>query len=269
MSHPHALQGRATRTIARPLLPLAAAAALLAISAGPALAQQLIAPDVQVGGYDQRYRLAQFSQWWISIPAATNPLLDGPGADRSLGDQGKHFFLPGSFDATPVVRNVTVRTDQTLLLNLQVVTVWPDADETEAELRAIGNDVLGTINSISITVDGAPALLPAGYSSLSQFRQSTDLFPLHVGQDNLGGWPPGIFPAISDGYLIAMEGLSAGNHQIQWKVNASPTGRFEGQWTFEQDITYNITAVPEPGTWALMGLGLLAIGASTLHRRRG
>ncbi|MCV2359371.1 PEP-CTERM sorting domain-containing protein [Paucibacter sp. TC2R-5] len=260
--------GHAAHGVGRQLLPLAAAA-LLAIAAGPSLAQQLIAPDALVAGYDQRFRLAQFSQWWISIPAATNPLLDGPGANTQLGDQGGYFFLPGSFNATPVVRNVTVRPDQTLLLNLQVVTGWPDANETEADLRFIAGHVLGTINSMSITVDGAPALLPAGYSSLGQFRQSTDLFPLHVGADNLGGWPAGIFPAISDGYLIAMEGLSAGNHQVRWTVNSSPTGPFAGQWTFEQDITYNITAVPEPGTWALMGLGLLAIGAGAIHRRRG
>lgn len=263
MTHLQTLQCRA-----RQLRPLAAAAALLALSAGPALAQQLIAPDVPVAGYDQRFRLAQFSQWWLSIPTATNPLLDGPGANTQLGDQGAYFFLPGSFNATPVTRNVTVRTDQTLFLNLHIVTAWPDANETEADLRFLAGHVLGTPNSMTLTVDGAPALMPAGYSSLSQFRQSTDLFPLQVGADNLGGWPAGIFPAVSDGYLIAMEGLSAGNHQIRWTVNASPTGPFAGMWTFEQDITYNITAVPEPGTWALMGLGLLAISARGLRQAR-
>ena len=195
-------------------------------------------------------------------------MLDLPGANTGLGDQGRYFFLPGSFNGTPVVRNVTVRPDQTLFLNLQVVTAWPDANETEADLRFLANHVLGNVNSMSLTVDGAPALLPAGHSSLTQLRQSTPLFPLLVGPDNLGGWPAGIFPAITDGYLLAMQSLSADNHQVRWTVNASPTGPFTGAFTFEQDITYNISAVPESSTLAMLSLGLAVVGALSMRGRR-
>lgn len=254
-------------TSTRHLLPLAAAT-LLAVGGAPAQAQQLIAPNVPVAGLDQSFFLAAFSQWWMSIPAATNPLLDLPGANTALGDQGNHFFLPGSFGGTPVVRNVTVRPDQTLFLNLLVVTAWPDANETEADLRALGSNVLGNVNSMSITVDGAAALLPAGVATLEQMRQSSPLFTLTVGPDNLGGWPVGMFPAIADGYLIAMEGLSPGNHQVRWTFNSSSTGPFAGGPNLLQDITYNITAVPEPATWASLSLGLLVIGAGALRRRR-
>ncbi len=260
MSHLQALQGRVARSMGRHLRPLAAAAALLALSAGPAGAQQLIAPEAMVGGYSQSFIMAQFGQWVLAHPAATSPLLDPTGAHSALGDQGQYFFLGGSFDGNPLVRAATVRSDQTLFLNLQVVIAWPDADETEAELRALANHVLGTVNSMSITVDGAPALLPAGFASLEQMRHASPLFPLNVIEGNLGGWPPGVYPAIADGYLIAMEGLSAGNHQIRWTFDSSPTGPFAGQWTNLQDITYNITAVPEPGSLALLSLGLVAIG---------
>lgn len=255
------------RALSRPLAPLAAA--LLAASlCAPLQAQQLIAPTAMVGGFNQGFIMNQFSQWWMSIPAATNPLLDLPGANTALGDQGAYFFLGGSFNGTPVVRNVTVRPDQTLFLNLQVVTAWPDFDEDEATLRNLANHVLGNVNSMTLSVDGAPALLPAGYAALNALRHDAPLFSLNVIPDNLGGWPPGIYPAVTDGYLLAMEGLSAGSHQVRWTVNASPTGPFTGLFTFEQNITYNITAVPEPATVAMLCLGLAVVGAMAMRRRR-
>jgi hypothetical protein len=247
--------------------PLVAAMALAA-ACGAVQAQQLIAPTATVGGYSQGAIQAQFGQWVLSYPAATNPALDPTGAHSALGDQGSYFFLAGSFDGTPLVRNVTVRPDQTLFLNLQVVIAWPDNTETEADLRAIANDVLGTVNSMSITVDGLPALLPAGYGSLVSLRQSSPAFTLHVGNDNIGGWIPGDFLAIADGYLIAMEGLALGTHEVRWTFNSSPTGPFAGQWTNLQDITYNVTSVPEASTLAMMGLGLAAISAGAMRRRR-
>jgi hypothetical protein len=65
-----------------------------------------------------------------------------------------------------------------------------------------------------------------------------------------------------------MSGLAAGNHQVRWTFNSSPTGPFEGQWTNLQDITYNVTSVPEASTLAMMGLGLAAISAGAMRRRR-
>jgi hypothetical protein len=93
--------------------------------------------------------------------------------------------VAGYSQSFTVVRNVTVRADQTLFLDLQVVTVWPDLNETEAELRAIGKNVIGNVNSMSVTVNGANALLPAGTASLISLRQTSALFPLQVIPDNL------------------------------------------------------------------------------------
>ena len=83
-SHPTA------RALAQKLKPLCAAL-LAATACGAVQAQQLMAPTAMVGGYGQRFILAQFSQWYLSIPAAVNPLLDQPGADTSLGNMGKYF----------------------------------------------------------------------------------------------------------------------------------------------------------------------------------
>jgi len=253
---------------ARQLLPLVTAA-VLALASGASSAQQLIAPNAPVAGLSQSYIAAQMGQWTLSYPAATNPLLDTTGALSAAGDQGSYFFLSGSFDATPVVRSVTVRSDQKLVINLGMVIDWMGGSlDTEAEIRQEAANVLGVNPVLTLTMDGAPALMPAGFTSLEQFRQSSPLFPLTFIDGNVAGWPVSVVPAIVDGYIVAMEGLSQGAHQLHFTSFTQGMGPFAG-YSLSQDITYNITAVPEASTWAMMGLGILAIGAGALRRRRG
>jgi hypothetical protein len=272
MSHLHASHRRSARSLARQLLPLAAAA-LLAISAAPLRAQQLIAPDAMVGGYSQSFLSAQMAQWEFSIPAATNPILDMTGAHTAQGDQGSYFFLASTFSQDPVVRNVTVRTDQTLVFSPVSIIYWADAQVyTEADMLTHAAYALGDVSNLTVTVDGAPALLPNGINSLDPFLQASPLFPLSLPPggiiESMWGYPPGTFPAVTLGYTFALEGLTAGQHQLRFTSTFVSTGPYAGGPPTSYDVTYNITAVPEPGTWALMGLGLLAIGAGTLHRRR-
>lgn len=261
---------RTARTVARPLTRLAAALLVAGAFSGPLQAQQLIAPTTPVAGFSQGEIMAQFGQWALAYPAANNPVLDTTGAFSHLGDQGAYFFLPGSFGPDPVVRSVTVRPNQTLFLNLMVVTYWQDTPtQTAEEMRALANDIIGNVSGMSITVNGAAAVLPDGYASLTALRQSSPAHTLTVIPDNIGPpWPAGDFLAIDDGWLIAMQGLPLGNHTVKWTFNSSPTGDFAGQFTLAQDITFNVTSVPEPGTWAMMSLGMAAVGAGALRRRR-
>ena len=255
-------------SLLRRLLPLASAA-ILAIASAPSQAQQLIAPNAPIAGLSQSFLAAQMAQWVLSYPAATNPLLDTTGARAAAGDQGSYFFLNGSFDATPVVRNVTVRTDQTLVINLVSLIDWMGLGlVTEAAIREEAANVMGVNPALSLTVDGAPALLPAGFTALTQFHQLSPLFPLTFIQGNVFGWPASVVPAVVDSYMVGLEALPQGTHQLHFTATTQGIGPFVGS-SFSQDITYNISAVPEASTWASLSLGLAVIGVAALRRRRG
>jgi hypothetical protein len=242
-----------------------AQAALLALAVNGAQAQQLLHPSAPVASYSQSYLSAALVQWEYSIPAATNPLLDTTGAATASGDQGKYFFLAASGGEAPVVRNVTVRNDQILVFSPITIAYSADAVfDTEAKMRADAIKVLGTVSNLTVQVDGVDALLPAGVSSTQDFRQSGPLFPFTLVADNITGYAPGVFPGITEGFTFAMAPLSAGNHLLHFTALMNSGYGF----TFAQDITYNISAVPEPSTWASMALGLLAIGAGASYRRR-
>jgi hypothetical protein len=46
-----------------------------------------------------------------------------------------------------------------------------------------------------------------------------------------------------------------------------PKGAYAGAGPLSYDVTYNITAVPEAGTWAMLLAGLATV-AALAHRRR-
>ncbi len=250
------------------LLPLMATVTL-AVACGAAQAQQVLAPNAPIASFSQSYLAGQFGQWGSSYPNGANPTRDDTGAFSALGDQGSYFFLGASEKQTPIVRNVTVRPDQTLFISLlSYIDYTGPGVETEAALREEVGYALGIVSNMTLTVDGVPALMPAGYSSLQAFRQSSPLFPITFIDNNIYGLPAAVLPAIVEGYFVGLQGLPAGQHQLHFTAFSEPTGPFTGLFSLAQDITYNVTSVPETSSLAMMGLGLAAIAAGALRRRR-
>jgi len=254
-------------TVARHLIPLACAAIMLGVGV-PARAQQLIAPDATIASFSQSYLSARWTQWLASYTAPTNPSLDTTGAFSALGDQGSYFFLTGTFGTEPVVRNVTVRSDQVLFFPLvNILSMIPYYGSTEAEIRADASDNLGIASNLSVTIDGAPALLPPGVSSLDDFRQYSPLFPMTFIADNILDVPPSVLDSVTDGYWVGLEALPVGSHELTFTAQINGIGAYTG-FEFSQDITYHINSVREASSLAMLGLGLLAVVAIT-RRPRG
>ena len=273
MSHKFAsasATGRLTPvTAVRRAAAIAALATAATLASGPLQAQQLIAPNALIAGFTQSELAAQFAQWSSDYPVGANPTRDDTGAFSALGNRGSYFFLGASGTPDPITRNVTVRPDQTLFVSvLAFIDYAGGAVQTEAQIREELGYVLGNVSNLSVTVDGAPALMPAGFSSLQQFHQSSPLFSLVFIDNNIYGVPPDVQPAVAEGILVGLAGLPLGQHSLHFTAHSEPTGPFAGQFSFGQDITYNVSSVPEASTWSMLSLGVLAMGAGALRRRR-
>lgn len=71
-----------------------------------------------------------------------------------------------------------------------------------------------------------------------------------------------------ESYRVGLQGLSPGQHQWHFTSRFDSSGPYTGGGS-AQDISYNITAVPEASTLATLSLGLLVIGAGAIRRRLG
>ena len=250
----------------RRLVPIGAAVAFVMVA--PALqAQQLLTPDATVASFSQSYLSAKWWSWALLYPNGSNPVTDTSGVHSSLGDQGSYFFLAGALGSDPVTRTVTVRNDQVLFFPIFTVpSVIPYFGSTEAEIRADAADNVGTLASAAVTFDGAPAILPAGTSSLDDYRQQSPLFPLAFGANNIYGLPVSVLDTVSDGWWVAMAPLGDGAHTLQFTATAEGKGAYAGM-TFSQDNTYHINVVPEAGSATMLGAGLALL--LVLAGRRG
>jgi len=233
-----------------------------------AQASPVVDPGHTVAGISQLDLSQQWWQWVVSIPTSGNPQYDIDGSLAQTNNNGPVFFVAGNFGAPPYnpsERTFTVPAGKPLFFpvlnsaDFEFRDVRPNCidDPTyldpahtslECALSFISPALEPDMVTIHATLDGQLELL----TFFPSHRQtSTSFFDIDLPIGNVFGKDAGNYPgiAVSDGYWIALDGLSPGRHTLVF-------GGTDGNgFTLEVTDTLN---VPEPGTLGLLFLGSLA-----------
>jgi hypothetical protein len=236
----------------RRLLILAALVLALIIPAGLALASDpnpgVAPPNSHPRGKSYGEWSAAWWQWFLSIPTSSHPGLDTTGQFCREGQSGNVFFLAANPATEPVP--CTIRTGTSIFLaiaNAECSTVEPPPffGSNETELRACAKCFADRIvpSSLQVTVDGQ------ALGDLPRYRAESPLFSFAYPADNIFGIPggPATGDAVSDGYWIYLNPLSAGEHTVSFSGSFDfPTGDecdagFGGPVSFGVAGTYRLT----------------------------
>ncbi len=215
--------------------------AMLGIAGSPATVLALADPNPGVVPVDQTtfgetyaQLSAEWWQWVLETPAATNPQLDKTGQFCGVNQPASPFwFLAGTFGGS-AVRSCTVPAGKLLFFPLvNVVSFDPAKGETVDDLRAQAAAFINDIRKLNARIDGK--LL----TDLFGYRVVSPVFSFQVPAAGL--LRPGFHsPAVSDGYWLLLRSLPPGIHEIQF----GGQGAGQPSNTFSVDVTYTLNILP-------------------------
>jgi hypothetical protein len=213
------------------LVALAATLALAGVSPLGAAAQQpppALPPTAHPYGQSYSEWAADWWQWALSQPAATNPLVDATGAQCANEQHGQVWFLAGTITSGPVTRSCTVPAGTALLLPVINAFFCVDpggVDPGEAALRA-NVAYVRSATDLTATIDGTTV------SNLEAYYEESAIFAVTLPDDNIFDAPGGVYgPCVDAGFYLVVRPLPPGEHTIHF------AGTVDG---FSVDVTYHI-----------------------------
>jgi len=185
---------------------------------------------------------AQWWQWALGIPAATNPLVDATGEHCAQRQVDKVWFLAGSFSPEPVVRTCGIPAGKSLffpLINSVYGAFLNDPPDTRTDDFVRDAASCTEAAQISVSIDGFRVPQPTRFFTGASGSLSP-LFNVQLPPGNLLGADESIVPELvlspsgEQGYYLFVRPLSPGDHVIHWVA----TGCLPD---FTQDITYQLS----------------------------
>jgi hypothetical protein len=167
---------------------------------------------------------AQWWQWALSIPAASNPVADTSGEYCMVGQRGGVWFLAGTFTGTPTERTCTVPANVPLFFPVinYIYFNTPDCDQggisyTAKELRAIIAPTIDGASDIAATLDDRPIKGVRRVKS-EVFATVLPAFSLFDPSGTICLTPGEIYsPSVDDGYYVRLRALSEGQHRLAFR----------------------------------------------------
>ena len=187
---------------------------------------------------------AEWWQWALGVPAATNPLLDLTGANCAQRQVGDVWFLAGSwYNAGHVERTCEVPAGKSLffpLINGGYGAFLSDPPETRTEEYVRAAAACTVPAQISVWIDDFKVPRPQHFFT-GESGSLSPLFNLQLAPGNIYGDETLIpelllSPTAEQGYYLFVKPLPPGQHTIRWVATGCQPGA-------SQDITYHLTVV--------------------------
>jgi hypothetical protein len=194
-------------------------------------------PSDRPFGVSQSKWQERFTQWWLSIPADHNPMVDPDGRYCGEGQSGPVFYL-GSVFIVPggtVERNCTVRSNKAIYIPVTGSFCSPFTDGTTTPAESLACAQFFTDNSFDVFLEVDGRRIRWEY-----YRVSTGTFSAYVPAGGILGnaGPVAVTDIVADSYSVMLEPMPAGRHTIHV---GGKNNLFPGQFW---DLTVKLRVTP-------------------------
>ena len=211
----------------------------LVLGAGPGggpVQPGVFPPNTSPYGESYTETSVRWWQWLLAHPVEGHPAVDAPEFDVDSGQSGQVWFL-----AAPVgtaVREITIPPGKALFVAV-INSEWSSLEgyATEEEQRALAVDFADHMRDVFCTVNDVSV------ADMDDYRFESPQFTFTAPSPWLFGETGGTGEAVSDGYYIFLEPLSAGTHELHFGGRVHYSEAEGDPFTFDAaiDMTYIIT----------------------------